>query len=80
MIYVDSLKWYNGKQWCHMITDGNIQELHDFATKIEMKREWFQDHPRHPHYDLQPNKRALAISCGAKSVTGKELVMIMRGE
>jgi hypothetical protein len=41
-----------------VLTDGThlvastIKELHEFAARIGLKRQWFQAHPRHPHYDL----------------------------
>lgn len=58
-------RWY-GKLWCHMTTDGPIEELHAFAAMIGMKRRWFQEHPRHPHYDLVPGRRQRAIAQGAR--------------
>ena len=65
-----------GNRWCHMVTDGDLEELHAFAELIGLKRAWFQDHPTLPHYDLTPNKRALAVQCGAKQVGAKELALI----
>lgn len=60
-------------QWCHMFSDeADCQELHDFAKKIGLKREWFQG----DHYDLVPTKRAKAIALGAKSVSRAEAVQI----
>jgi hypothetical protein len=69
MIYTDGT---------HLIAD-SIYELHRFAQKIRLKREWFQEHPIHPHYDLT-TKRVLerAISKGAIVVTKKELVNLYR--
>ncbi len=32
---------------------------------LGFERRWFQDEPGHPHYDLIPGKRALAIKLGA---------------
>jgi hypothetical protein len=31
----------NGHQWCHMWSD-EVSELHAFAEKMGMKRQWFQ--------------------------------------
>lgn len=55
----------HGHRWCHMWTDGPIQELHVFAARIGMRREWFQNHGWLPHYDLVPTRRAHAIRLGA---------------
>lgn len=64
--------------WCHMMTDdltpAGLDELHAMAARIGMRRAWFQDKPRYPHYDLRPSKRALALQHGAQAVTSTELV------
>lgn len=57
---------------CHLTTDGPIEELHAFAVKIGMHREWFQDHPIAPHYDLTPGRRARALLLGAVEVKARE--------
>lgn len=70
MILIDSIG--------HMVATESEEELHIFAKKISLKREWFQQ-PRNPsmkyaHYDLTTQrKRNLALSSGAKMV-GKELL------
>jgi hypothetical protein len=55
----------NGKQSCHLTTDGDLEELHAFAERIGLRRSWFQQHKVMPHYDLTPNKRAQALRAGA---------------
>ena len=40
-------------------------ELHRFAQSIGIKREWYQDNPHTPHYDLTYGKRRQAIAAGA---------------
>jgi len=71
-VYVDKLfnttglrssKWRHN-QACHMWAD-DVEELHYMARRIGLKDSWFQAHPRLPHYDLTPNKRASAIAAGA---------------
>ncbi len=63
----------------HMISDHSLQELHLFANKLGLKKEWFQDKPGHPHYDLTtPNARARAEVAGAILVDGREIVRILR--
>lgn len=75
-VYVDCLRQYpvsmikgkarkHGKVWSHLFgTDMN--ELHLFARGIGLRREYFQNKPTFPHYDLTPFKRNLAILRGAK--------------
>lgn len=76
-IYVDELHDFGGDGvWCHLMTDSDdLEELHGFAQRIGLKREWFQDHSRHPHYDLAPSKRALAVKRGAVEVTATEMLL-----
>jgi len=75
MVYVDNIVKYPmahnsslgnrlGHYWCHLWAD-SLEELHEFADKIGMKRSWFQDHKRLPHYDLVPIRRAKALEMGA---------------
>lgn len=84
MIYVDEIFDYqsniagHGGKWCHLFSD-NTAALHDFAASIGLKREWFQDRPRFPHYDITPAKRALAIKKGAIPVTRKQAVLLLKG-
>lgn len=47
-------------------TDAGIEELHEMARKIGLRREWFQlVDDCHPHYDLFPSRRVLAVRYGA---------------
>jgi len=57
----------------HLVSDKSVEELHDFAKRIKLKREWFQD-KRVPHYDLFGNKVKRAEMAGAKRVSAMELV------
>ena len=83
-VYVDELQvWPNA--WgpfkagsCHLAAD-TLEELHEFAAQLGMRRAWFQEgQGRHPHYDLVKSKRDLAIKLGAKPVTGHDLIMMWR--
>jgi hypothetical protein len=67
----------NDHQWCHLFADEtDSAELHVFAARLGMHREWFQG----DHYDLTPAKRAKAVKLGAKEVTREESVRIWRGQ
>ena len=71
MIYVDKIG--------HMISDESLDELHLFAKKIGLKREWFQEHSKHPHYDLTTKRKiGKAVYEGAKYVRSKDIVRILR--
>jgi hypothetical protein len=54
-----------GKESCHLIVAGKLDDLHDFAKRIGLKREYFQGNASWPHYDLTANKRAQALRYGA---------------
>lgn len=52
----------------------SLVELQEFAQKIGLKRDWFQNKFNRPHYDLIKSKRKLAVELGAKEVTRRELL------
>ncbi len=78
MVLVDELRvWPNARRpfhlgSCHLTTDGEIDELHRFAHALGMRRQWFQDHPLAPHYDLTPGRRERALQLGAVFVPIRE--------
>ncbi len=79
MIMVDELIVWPGakprafdKGSCHLTTDGNVDELHEFAGALGLNRSWFQKHRLAPHYDLTPRKRALALELGAVFVPARD--------
>lgn len=78
MIYVDEIRDWSvyGKTMksCHMATDGDLEELHDFAAKLGLRRNWLHYSSIHPHYDLSKRYRERAIELGAIPVTSEELV------
>lgn len=73
VILVDLLRKYPSGYWCHMVTDSSLQELHNFARRLGLRQERFQEHGRLPHYDLRPEVREKALALGAEAVSSKEL-------
>jgi hypothetical protein len=76
MVYVDMLidyGWRLGPS-CHLLADTE-EELHAFASKIGMKRAWFQSGEKHsmPHYDLVASRRRRAVELGAIEIDRKQL-------
>jgi hypothetical protein len=72
VIYIDTLfpcvpkPTWPYKEACHMISDGGIEELDQFAIQLGLKVAWRQyDHDGFAHYDLTSQKRNLAIHKGA---------------
>lgn len=68
----------DGKQSCHLYVAGPILALHLFAHRLGMRtplthaKHWLHALPDHPHYDLTPTKRALAVKLGAREVSLQE--------
>ncbi|RPJ39902.1 MAG: DUF4031 domain-containing protein [Chloroflexi bacterium] len=84
-IYVDGLRDYRAIMgrgfpglWCHMITDGDLDELHEFAAALGISPRRFQNHPRHPHYDLLPTSRCLAVALGARQISTRQMARILQ--
>jgi len=72
-VYVDKLHdwgWKLGPS-CHLLPANQgaaaLEELHAFAAKLGMKRQWFQN-KRWPHYDLVASRRARAVQLGAVEI------------
>jgi len=70
----DSQTRRNGEYWCHLFAD-TVEELHELAQHIGLRREWFQDRKDFPHYDIVPNKRRQAIKLGAVQTTTREWIL-----
>jgi hypothetical protein len=73
MILVDPRRRHHSGEWCHIISDESVEELHEFAAGIGLKRKSLQSTSR-PHYDLRPSTRRLAVRMGAQEVGMRDLV------
>ena len=72
-VYVDPLRPYGLRgEWCHMAAD-SLDELHAMAEQIGLRREWFQEKARFPHYDLHGFGRQKALELGAMEVTSMQM-------
>lgn len=63
--------------FCHL-TATSVEELHAFADRLGLRREWFQDHRLAPHYDLTIEVRSRAIALGAVVVRAREQARVRR--
>lgn len=77
MVYIDNFfAQYGRMKMCHMIADSE-EELHQFAAKIGLKHEWFQN-TNNPHYDVSISYRKKAINCGAAEITVKQAAIMCK--
>ena len=76
-IYVDNVRiLWRGRHWCHLVAD-SLDELHQFAHTLGLKRAWFQAHASLPHYDVTVEIRGIALIRGA--VAADRRMLISRG-
>ncbi len=69
---IDSVIYFDGQ---HLMAD-TLDELHAEAKRIGLKPEWFQGHPRHPHYDAWgAPRRKLSVNC-----TSRQMLRLRRGK
>src|SRR5216684_8663325 len=64
-------------KWSHLFADSE-DELHQFAAKLGLRREWFQEAETTWHYDVTEGKRAQAVALGAQAVSYRQSVRIIR--
>lgn len=60
-----------------MVAD-SLTELHAFAARLGLKREWFQTR-RLPHYDLTTRRAAgRAVEAGAVMTNSRDIITVAR--
>lgn len=77
--------------WSHLFADTE-DELHEFASRLGLRRSWFQDPTKtgkplkaapgsraaqNWHYDVTEGKRRQAVALGAVEVSSREAVAII---
>ena len=94
-IYVDDVRIpatvgrYRDRRWCHLMSDQiDPAELHAFAQRIGLRRDWFQpgtrlgsrtEHdPAGDHYDVTEAMRRRAVAAGAVEIDRAGLVELLR--
>ena len=79
MIYIDRLKFYENYGYAaHMISDVSVDDLHRFAKENNIHRRFYHSSRKHPHYDIIAENYNRAIKGGAKVVTSKEIIRILK--
>ena len=74
-VRVDEAIWpWRGRRWAHLVTDTDLDELHDLAHRIGMPRVAFQG----DHYDVHEDLRLAALDLGAVATPAREIVRALR--
>jgi len=78
-VYVDDMDAAYGRmKMSHMIADSS-EELLEMADKIGVQRKWLQKPGTlYEHFDICQSKKEQALRYGAKQVTTKDLVRVIR--
>ena len=68
-VYVDdAVTLWRGHRWAHLMAD-SLDELHDFAARLGLRREKFQDKTSGAHYDVPAPLREEALRLGAVAIS-----------
>lgn len=84
-VYVDAPIWTKAaskqprKTYSHMVAD-SLQELHEFAAKIGIKKHFFHKHRVASHYDITSDQQVVALSNGAQLVSSTDIVRIGKNQ
>ncbi|HAN72338.1 MAG TPA: DUF4031 domain-containing protein [Actinobacteria bacterium] len=74
-ILVDEAHWpWRGRMWAHLISDTSIEELQEFAARLNLPPRAFQG----DHYDVTDELRDCAIAEGAQPVDSRTIVRALR--
>jgi hypothetical protein len=81
MVYVDAaMHPYGRMKMSHMMAD-TTAELLAMADRIGVARRWLQNAGTpSEHFDVCAAKRALAVAAGAKPVSSRDLVAVVRAK
>jgi len=76
MLYVDPPAWpARGRLWSHVVSDVSFAELHAFAEMLGVPRRGFD----RDHYDVPAERVPVAVWLGARFVSSREIVILLRG-
>jgi hypothetical protein len=71
MVLIDQPIWpAHDTLWAHIVSDSNLDELHEFAARAGIPRRAFD----HDHYDVPEAKWHELVALGAEPVGVRELV------
>lgn len=75
VIFVDPPAWpAHGRLWSHLVSDLSLDELHAFAARAGAPRRAFD----RDHYDLPAERLDTVLRLGARLVSSREIVAVLR--
>ncbi len=66
--------WFEGRKWCHLVSDVSYEELFEFADSVGIPRRAFQG----DHFDIPEEYRQAMIDGGAQVVESREVLRRLR--
>lgn len=73
------MKFYSDAEWRHLVCiPYSVENLHEMARQLGIKRCWFHNSPGHAHYDI-PLRRIAEIAAKTTVVSPREILAIMKG-
>lgn len=74
-ILIDEARWwFQGRKWCHLVSDVSYDELFEFTDALDIPRRAFQG----DHFDIPEEYREDMVAAGAVVVESRELVRRLR--
>lgn len=80
MIYIGKRQYKYGRMlMSHMISDKSIEELHQFAKLMGIRRIHFQNKDGKPHYDICKDKKKKALKLvGVIEADDRDLITLLK--
>ena len=70
-VWIDPPAWpAHGRLWSHLVSDSDLDELHDFAAAQGIPRRGFEG----DHYDVPEERYADVVAAGAHETTTREVL------
>lgn len=64
----------HGRQWSHLVSDTNLDELHAFASAVGLPERAFEG----DHYDVPEERYDAVVAAGAAPVPARELIRALQ--
>lgn len=76
---VNDIEFYCDDQRHLVCVPYSVENLHEMARQLGVKRCWFHANARYAHYDI-PKRRITEITAKCNVVSTKDILRIVKGE